>query len=102
MHPPCHIKPGMARPAKQSPGKSSCLGAMAIVLGVVIGLGGGRAAAQSPAETAAPAGQPTESVYTTQLKTARALETRAYETHSMADYRAAAAAMENCSRMHPE
>jgi tetratricopeptide (TPR) repeat protein len=55
---------------------------------------GGDSAAQSPVVS--------DGVYAQSLETARASETRAYQTQSMADYRAAAIALENCSRLHPE
>jgi tetratricopeptide (TPR) repeat protein len=40
--------------------------------------------------------------YAAQLQRAQTLEGLAYQTQSISDYRAAAAAMEACSRIHPE
>jgi predicted Zn-dependent protease len=94
MRQPEDIETGLERPAKRSPGKIGYLGAIAIALGAVIGFGNEPAPAQSPAVA--------ESMYTQQLETAKKLEAHAYQTQSVADYRAAASALEDCSRTHPE
>jgi predicted Zn-dependent protease len=49
-----------------------------------------------------PPTQPAKDPYAKQLQDARALEMEAYKTQSPQDYRAAADALEACSKIHPE
>ncbi|HTW94744.1 MAG TPA: tetratricopeptide repeat protein [Tepidisphaeraceae bacterium] len=82
--------------ATPSPSKAARRVLLAIFAGLLMALSA-RAGLAKTSTT-----QPTPAEYAQQLKAAKTLEALAYQTKKVADYRAAAAALEACSKIHPE
>ncbi len=87
----------IAHTANGLPARSRWAAAAAIVLGFGIAMIATTAFGQTTAGSATSRGD-----YAAQRLAAQTLEGQAYQTQSISGYRAAAAALEACSRVHPE